>query len=391
MNIACVGLGKLGVCFAAVLADAGHRVHGVDLNERTVAAVNNGVPPVDETGLGELMASLPAGQLTATTQYAEAIPQATMTMMVVPTPSDPTGRFDPSMVVAAAEQVNAHAEQGHTLVVVSTVMPGTTETLIAAAAPNLAVAYCPSFIALGSVIHDLRHPDVALIGSHSRLTASRVVEVLATFHDSQPLIAYLTPIEAEIAKISLNAMLSAKVAWANTIAIACTEADADPAGVLAAVGSDSRIGGRFLQAGTPARGPCLSRDSTAFAAWLADLGAPADLPLATRAVDRAQVERTVTQLAKYERVAVLGLAYKPGTAVTDASFGVEIAQALTAGGVHVVGHDPAARPHGVALAGSAVDAIAESDAVLIACPWPEYTSLAVGERFFLDPWRVLSR
>ena len=402
-DVCIVGLGRLGSPLAAVLAAAGHTVHGVDpFSPGAVDAINDGRAPVSETGLDDLIASLPEGQLTASTSYADGPRHADMTFVVVPTPSDANGRFDPSAVLDACQQTVRHvdpARDPHTLVVCSTVMPGTMEAHVvplvadeaARRSVEVTVSYSPEFVALGSVIHDMHWPDLVLIGADDPSTHDRVARVLATVSGGHfPHVACLSLIDAEIAKIALNSALVTKISLANTIAEVCEATPgADARAVLDTLGHDSRIGPKFLRAGASAGGPCLQRDSVAMASFLRCAGVLPWLAEATQSVNDHQVVRAARRLASYSRVAILGLAYKPGTSVYEQSFGLRVAEALIAAGVTVVCHAPLARPHGLTLAGGAQEAVDQVDAVLVATAWPEYATVDVGGRFTIDTWGVL--
>lgn len=386
--ITVAGLGRLGSPFAALLAAAGHRVHGVDPDPMKVDAINDGFPPVDEPGLGALIAHLPDGQLTAGTLYDGAVRASEATFVVVPTPSLPDGRFDASMVDAAAAEVRRVAAPGHLLAVCSTVSPGTMDALPAPEGGR--VAYCPFLVALGDVLFGMVHPDLMIVGG-SESARRRAVQVLETVVPDDVPAPPLTLLEAEVTKLTINTLLTAKAAWANTVGSATAAAGGDPSRVLAAVGRDHRIGGAFLRPGAPPGGPCLPRDGRAMGAFLRDHGQVTDVRLACATVEanEGHLERILSRLVRYRRVAVLGLAYKPGTAVTDESLGVAAARRLAATGVDVTAHDPHARPHGIRLALSARDALSGADAVLIACPHPEYQGLDFEGRVVVDPWQLL--
>lgn len=401
MNVSVVGLGKLGAVLAAVLADAGHKVIGVDTNTSSVAAINAGLSPVDETGLAELIASLPPGQLTATAKYSDAIPHTEMSMIVVPTPSGIDDKFINDYVLAAIDNIGHHVNGWHTVVVCSTIMPGTSDEVLIPmleAASGLKVgsgvgyAYNPEFIALGSVIHDMVNPDVVLVGAQDDRSQDDVRRLIRSYTKSNPSIAFMRHTEAELAKIAVNTYVTMKISYANTIGeIAEKLKGANASVILDAVGADSRIGHKYLKPGASFGGPCFPRDNKAFAAMAKDVGVDPSLAVATDDVNRRLYARMAFLLRDYKRVAVLGLSYKPNTAVTENAMGLMVAKSLAYADVEVRVHDPQARPELIPLVtqhDTVDDTIRGVDAILVATAWDEYRDLEFGDTRVFDVWGV---
>jgi UDPglucose 6-dehydrogenase len=401
VNVSVIGLGKLGAVLAAVLADAGHKVIGVDTNTSSVAAINSGLSPVEETGLAELIASLPPGQLTATAKYSDAIPHTEMSMIVVPTPSGPNDKFINDYVHAAVDNIGHHVNGWHTVVVCSTVMPGTSdEVLIPAleAASGLKVgsgigyAYNPEFIALGSVIRDMTNPDVVLVGAQDDRSQDDVRRLTRSYTKSNPSIAFMRHTEAELAKIAVNTYVTMKISYANTIGeIAEKLKGANASVILDAVGADSRIGHKYLKPGASFGGPCFPRDNRAFAALAQDVGVDASLAIATDDVNRRLYARMAFLLRDFKRVAILGLSYKPDTAITENAMGLMVAKSLAYADVEVRVHDPQARPEMSPLItqfDTVDDTIEGVDAILVATAWDEYRDLDFGDTRVFDVWGI---
>src|SRR5205085_8206166 len=188
---AIVGLGRLGCPMAAVFAAAGHTVVGVEVSEAHVRALNAGEPPVIEPGLEEMLARS-EGRLSATHDYAAAVARADATFIVVPTPSGPDGGFSLDHVLPAVREVGVAlrgASRRHVVVITSTVMPGSTLGPIVGAleessglqvGAGVGLCYSPEFIALGSVINDLTHPDMILVGESDPASGQVLADILHT-------------------------------------------------------------------------------------------------------------------------------------------------------------------------------------------------------------------
>lgn len=418
LDVAVVGLGKLGAPLAAVLAAAGHRVLGIDRNPAPVAAINAGRAPVVEPGLQECIDAA-GGRLRASTDFA-GIADCALCFVIVPTPSGPDGRFSNHHVLAAVEAIGAALRGGsryHVVNITCTVMPGSTGGEIRAAleaasgrrvGPDLGLTYNPEFIALGSVVHDLRHPDMLLIGAED----SRAADVLETAYRAvardDPPARRLSWIDAEIAKIAVNTFVTTRISYANMLAEICEALPgADARAVTRALGQDSRIGPKYLTPALGYGGPCFPRDNVALAALARRLGVGADIAEATDRINRRQAARIAGLAERLAppggSVAVLGLAYKPDTPVAEESQGVEIARLLAAAGRRVLVSDKLALEAAMGALGPAVtpcpdpeEAVAAADLVVIATPAGEYARLppscfAAGgrRRVVLDCWQVL--
>ena len=420
MEIAVIGLGKLGSPLAAVLASKGHTVVGVDLNPAAVQALNAGRAPVTEPGLQECLDSV-QGRLRATTDFADAIPATDISFIIVPTPSGANGMFSNRYVVDAVRRIGAAlrgTDRYHVVNITSTVMPGSTGGEIRAALEeaslrtvgrDVGLTYNPEFIALGSVVRDLLRPDMLLIGESDTRAGDVLEQVYASTVESNPPVQRMNWVCAELTKIAVNTFVTTKISYANMIAEICEKlpgADVDT--VTAALGKDSRIGAKYLKGALGYGGPCFPRDNVALAALARSLGLTADVAEATDAINRRQVDRVAALVArlapKPATVAVLGLAYKPDTPVVEESQGVMIARALSAAGHAVLIVDPVALDSATAVLGDAVTPVSTAEAavsaasiVVITTPAREFAALSPacfkangGGKIVLDCWRVLS-
>jgi len=398
MRISVIGLGKLGSPLAAVFADKGHEVVGVDVDERAIAALNDGRAPVEETGLQDLI-DRARTRLSATSSHADAIARSDATFVIVPTPSDADGAFSLRYVLDAVAKIGdaLRNKQGrHLVVITSTVMPGSTdgpirETLEAHAGrelgDDLGLCYSPEFIALGSVIADMLNPDLVLAGQSSPWAGQLLGEIMLDVCDNQPPVTHMSLVDAELAKIAVNTFVTTKISYANMLAEICERLPgADVDAVTSAIGLDSRIGRKYLRGATPYGGPCFPRDNVAFSRLARSLGGEADIAEATDRVNHRQHERLATRvldhLPRDGRIAILGLSYKPGTGVVEESTGVGLASILAQKGHRPTVYDPAGldaarRTLGtqVDYAASISDCVDGADVVVVATAWPEFAGL----------------
>ena len=420
MRISVIGLGKLGAPLAAVLASKGFSVVGADVNRSFVDAINAGKAPVDEPRLQELIHDN-RERLRATADAAAAVAESDLTFVIVPTPSDASGRFTSANVLAAVEAIGVglRAKSGyHVVAITSTVMPGSTGGEIRAAlerhsgrlvGPDLGLCYNPEFIALGTVIRDMLSPDMVLIGECDAKAGDVLERVYEKSCDNQPIVRRMSFVNAELTKIAVNTFVTTKISYANMIADICDRiAGADVDVVTHALGCDSRIGTKYLRGAIGYGGPCFPRDNVAFAALARSLGARAELAEATDALNRYQVERVLGAVqARCDGtgpVGVLGLAYKPDTAVVEQSQGLELVGRLLDEGHRVVAYDPKALPTAQAVlrrafesADSAEDCVRAASVVVVMTPWPEFRAIPVDafhkrpRLAVIDCWRLLSR
>lgn len=419
MKISVVGLGKLGAPLAAVFASKGFHVIGTDLNAAAVAAINEGRAPVDEPGLQELI-SANGHRLSATDDTLSAVGGTDATFIIVPTPSDASGRFSNEYALQAVATVGQGIRQKagyHLVVMTSTVMPGSTGGVLRDAlerhagrpvGPSLGLCYNPEFIALGSVVRDMLRPDMILIGESDARAGDLLEGIYRKSCDNEPVFRRMNFVNAELTKISVNTFVTTKISYANMLADMCDRlpgADVDV--VTHAVGADSRVGSKYLRGATGYGGPCFPRDNVAFAALARSIGANPELAEATDRLNRYQIERVLGAVqARIEGpgvIGILGLSYKPDTAVIEESQAVELAERLLAEGHSVVAFDPKALEAAQARlrgrlqgAESADDCVRAANLIVVMTPWPAFRSIAPaaferpGRRAtVIDCWRIL--
>ncbi len=419
-SLSVVGLGKLGACTAACFALRGFKVLGIDSDFRVIEKMRRHKAPVSEPGLEKSMKD--AGQnLEVCTDYVRAIEDADATCIVVPTPSVEDGAFSCAMVEDTLRRLGKafgdSRKPYHLFIIVSTVSPKTTEDILIPLLEktsgkrcrgDFGVCYNPEFIALGSVIHDFLNPDLVLIGESDEVAGNLCAGIYKQLCMNTPFIARMPLISAEITKIALNAYVTMKISFANTITCICENipgANIDK--VTQALGADTRIGPRYLRGGVSYGGPCFPRDNRAFAEFATRFSASSRLAEATDAFNREYYdficERILSLLKekRLSRAAVFGLAYKPGTCVIEESASIKIIEGLLKNDIKVCVYDPMAmnaarRFFGgrVAYADSLDSCIARSDLGIIATADSAFSGLGAalhGTRSYVlfDCWRLL--
>jgi UDPglucose 6-dehydrogenase len=414
-RISVIGLGKLGAVLAAVMADKGFDVTGVDLNPAAVDAIRRGLAPVDEPGLAEMITRAKAN-LTATQDTRGAVTGTDVTFIIVPTPSGADGRFSLDATLGACREIGLalRKKPGYHLVVLSsTVMPGATggpvrEALEEASGKrcgaDFGLCYNPEFIALGSVIRDMLRPDMILIGESDERAGAMLAAIYERTCENKPAVERMNFVNAELTKISVNTFVTTKISYANMLAEVCEQVPgADVDVVTAALGRDSRIGSKYLKGAMGYGGPCFPRDNVAFAALAHGLGVEPTLAEGTDRVNRRQVPRLaewLIQLAPEAKTAgVLGLSYKPETGVVEESQGLGLVRLLAERGLRVRVYDPEAMPAARAVLGDTVvyaespgDCISGCDVIAVTTPWREFATLMPGDFFgnpvLIDCWRM---
>lgn len=420
MNISVIGLGKLGLCTAACFASAGHTVYGFDLNDHVRSELRARRNPVDETGLPELLDSA-WETLQIVDSYESALLDADITLIIVPTPSLPDGRFTNDFLVKVLEGLAPALkvkDSFHIVDVVSTVMPGSCDTIFKPLLEqatgkrcgiDFGLVYNPEFIALGSVIRNFLNPDMVLIGASDERSGSVVRELYASTCKTSPAMAVMSLVNAEITKISLNCYVTMKISYANGLAAVCEQVPgADIDVITAAIGADSRVGSKCLKGGLGFGGPCFPRDNLAFQAFAEEYGGEALLGKAVVAVNNSIPDRLFSRISRYcappAKVALLGLSYKAQTHIIEESHSIMLARALVAAGYQVSLHDPKALDGVRAEFGDSVACLADpyecltgATVIALLTDWPEYGSLdwqristiACSGALVLDSWRLV--
>jgi UDPglucose 6-dehydrogenase len=420
-SVSVVGLGKLGLCFAAVLAEAGFLTIGVDTNEETVSLVNAGQSPLNEPGLDDLIGEVGGKRLTATSSHRKAIDHTDVTFILVNTPSETDGSFSnryvESALVSLAAALKGASKSHHIFVISSTVMPGST---VGSFIPLLekhsgrrlnegfGVCFDPDFVALGEVLRGFRQPELVIIGESSSEAGEKVERIHRSICRGGPRIARMSLNNAEIAKVSLNAFITVKISFANMLANICENVPGtDVDEITTAIGVDRRISPYYLRGGPAYGGTCFPRDTRAFLALGQQYGYDAALIRAAEEINAFQHEHlaelvlSAAERAPGSKVGVLGLSFKSRTPVITESHTVRLVERLLQKGLRVIAYDPvaidnvkAAFAERIDYAQSARECVEKSAIVVLGNHHAEYLQ-AIEEysgearKTVVDCWRVI--
>lgn len=407
MRITILGTGYVGLVTGACLAEAGHEVTCVDKNPDRAAAVNAGRAPFHEPGLDAIIAAMrAAGRLTGATDLTAALQGSDVSVIAVGTPST-DGRIDLTDVAAAGHAIGAllpGLDRHHTVVLKSTCVPGTTDTVLRQAleeASGLRVGrfgLCmnPEFLREGAAVADFRDSDRIVIGAADEASAQALLRVYDGF-DCPKLVT--SPRNAEMIKYASNALLATLISFSNEMAGICEAVDGlDEAVVMEGLHLDRRLSPKlagervrpglltYLRAGIGYGGSCFPKDTLALRAFARERGAGSRLLDAVIATNDERTGRVLDLLSTAipglggARVAVLGLAFKPDTDDLRESPGLRLASALLTRGATVTGWDPLAAaqarlPGDFTATGDLDQALAGADAAIIATAWPQLRSV----------------
>ncbi len=383
-KISLVGLGKLGLCLAGCYADSGMAVLGVDIEERVVDAVNQGRAPFVETGLDELMARVGGKTLNATTRHADAIEQSDTTIILVATPSNPDGSFSNRHIEAALEALASALRQGdkpaHLFIISSTVMPGSIAgsfiPLIEKVSgrrlnEGFGVCFDPDFVALGNVIKGFKRPDLVVIGESAPQWGAKVEALHRQMCENEPAVARMSLISAEIAKVCLNAYITTKISFANSVANLCEKIPgADVDAITKAIGADKRISPYYFQGGLSFGGTCFPRDTRAYVTLGSRYGVQVELIQAVERINQQQdqhlAEIVLREVIKggHRSVGIMGLAFTSNTPVITESPAIKLIRELLKSDLRVVAYDPLAIDSARAVLGSAVEYVHSPQSLL---------------------------
>ena len=396
-RVTVVGTGYLGLTHAVCLADLGHEVLAIDVDEQKIARAANGEAPFFEPGLEPLLRkNLDAGRLRFTTSFAEVGAFGEVHFLCVGTPEGDSGHADLSFVHGAADMLAPHLTSAALIVGKSTVPVGTARQVlsrvraIAPAGRQVDLAWNPEFLREGFAVQDSLTPDRIVLGVTSDRAEGLLREVYAMPLAAGVPLLVMDLETAELVKVAANAFLATKISFINAMAEICEAAGADVIPLAEALGYDARIGRRFLSPGLGFGGGCLPKDVRAFRASASALGVDSVASLLTTvdAINQGRRDRVVA-LARQaaggtldgKRVAVLGVAFKPNSDDVRDSASLAVCERLRTEGAIVSVHDPVAMPNAakrqpdLVYAGSVSAAAERADLVLHLTEWADYRAI----------------
>jgi UDPglucose 6-dehydrogenase len=391
-NIAMIGVGYVGMVSGASFADLGNKVTCVDINEKRIANLNQGIMPIFEPGLEEVVRrNVKADRLHYTTSYEEALVDADFAFIAVGTPSDVDGQADLRYVRMAAESIADVMDHYIVIINKSTVPVGTGDwvaDIIRSRRPDVPdfdVVSCPEFLREGSAISDFMNPDRVILGSTNRDAAEKVAQLHLPLRTTLMITDLRT---AEMVKYASNAFLAAKVSFINEIANICEALGADVKEVAYGMGLDKRIGPAFLDAGLGWGGSCFPKDVKALASMAEIEGRHPHLLHAVMDINRDQryaplrkAEEVLGRDLRGKTIGVLGLSFKPNTDDMRDAPSVDIIRNLQRKGAAVRAYDPVAMENAaeilndVEMMDNAYEVAADADALILVTEWNEFKNL----------------
>ncbi len=395
MKIAMVGSGYVGLVSGACFADFGHDVVCIDKDESKIERLHQGIMPIYEPGLAELVAAnVKAGRLSFSTDLASAIEGAQAVFIAVGTPSRRgDGHADLTYVYAVAQELAANIKTPTVVVTKSTVPVGTgdeVERIIRDSGTDVqfAVVSNPEFLREGAAIGDFKRPDRIVIGAEEEWAQGVMKDVYRPLFLNKAPILFTSRRSSELIKYAANAFLATKITFINEMADLCEKVGGDVQDVARGIGLDGRIGSKFLHAGPGYGGSCFPKDTLALLKTAEDFNSPVRLVEAVVKVNdsrkRAMGRKVIEALggdARGKRVALLGLTFKPNTDDMRDAPSIAIVQTLLDAGAEVIAYDPegmeaaAAIMPGVTMASGTYAAIEGADAVALVTEWDAFRAL----------------
>lgn len=403
-RITITGTGYVGLVTAAGFASKGYQVITSTHDHKKVALINKGVPPFYEAGLEELLRKVVRkGYLKCVLDSREAVLDTDITFIAVGTPSQQDGSIDLQYIQRSAREIGEALKRKntyHLVVVKSTVVPGTTENMVRPIIEKHSGKRCgidfglcmnPEFLREGSALYDTLHPDRIIIGEHDKKSGDIFEKLFKQFYKEElPPIIRTNPSTAELIKYANNAFLATKISFINTIANVCEKIPgADITTVAESIGLDERIGPLFLRAGLGYGGSCFPKDVKALIAFSKSLGYEPALIKTAKEVNNVQPYKAVELAEKLvgdlkgKRIAILGLAFKPGTEDMREATSIKVVDRLLKKRAMVVVYDPVAMNNAKKIFGekvdyssSAIECIRNAVCCIIVTEWDEFRNLS---------------
>ncbi len=406
MKISIIGTGYVGSVTGVCFADMGHQIHFVDIDQTKLDAINSGNSPVFEPDLNDLLMKNRT-KITTTRDISEAVYQTDLTMICVGTPQKTDGSSDLRFINDAAHAIGkalARKRKYHTIIIKSTVLPGTTNNIVQPilekesgkqATLDFGVGSNPEFLKEGSAVQDFFHTDRVVIGANDSKTKTTLENLYKPLH--VPI--FITDIKtAEMIKYVSNAFLATKISFANEIGNLCKVNGIDSYEVFNGVGMDSRINPHFFRSGIGFGGSCFPKDIHAMISFAGSQGVETRILEAVIKTNNDQPQKLIALLRKHldirgKKIGILGLSFKPDTDDIRESRAIPVVQTLLQEGAHVIAYDPMAMPAFknmfpmISYAKKSGEVL-NSDAVLIITEWEEFFNLDYTGKLVIDGRKV---
>lgn len=391
MKIAVVGTGYVGLVTGTCFAETGNEVVCVDIDEKKVSRLRNGQITIYEPGLEKLfIRNLKEGRLHFTTSLEDGIRDAEIIFLALPTPPGEDGSADLKYILGVADHLGRILTDYKVIVDKSTVPVGTAEKVRQAVAMNYKgdfdVVSNPEFLREGVAVEDFMKPDRVVVGTSSERAKKVMSELYAPFVRSGNPVIFMDERSAELTKYAANSFLATKISFMNEIAQLCERLSADVDMVRKGIGSDERIGKRFLFPGIGYGGSCFPKDVQALVKSANEVSYEFRILNAVMDVNEKQKKHLVPKIRSYfnndlkgRHFALWGLAFKPNTDDIREAPALYIIEDLLAGGARVTAFDPEAMNNVKGVLGDAIsyaenqyDALRDADALIIATEWNEF-------------------
>jgi UDPglucose 6-dehydrogenase len=391
MRIAVVGTGYVGLVSGTCFAETGIKVTCVDIDPKKVAKLSNGEITIYEPGLEKIfLRNTREGRLKFTTNLEEGIKDAEIIFLALPTPPGADGSADLKYILGVANDLGKILTDYKVIVDKSTVPVGTAAKVRAAIAANFKgdfdVVSNPEFLREGVAVDDFMKPDRVVIGASSDRARKVMGDLYAPFVRQGNPIIYMDEKSAELTKYAANSFLATKISFMNEVAVLCEKVGADVDMVRKGIGSDDRIGKRFLFPGIGYGGSCFPKDVQALIMSSEEVGYNFQILKAVEDVNEKQKLHLMPKINAYfnndlkgKHFALWGLAFKPNTDDIREAPALYIIKALTAAGATVTAYDPEAMPnvqaqigHVANYANDQYSCLAGADALIIATEWSEF-------------------
>ncbi|TBH74030.1 UDP-glucose dehydrogenase family protein [Aquirufa nivalisilvae] len=391
MKIAVVGTGYVGLVTGTCFSETGNHVTCVDINEAKINQMKAGIVPIYEPGLEDLFhRNVEEGRLNFTTSLVEGIEGAKVIFLALPTPPGEDGSADLKYILQVANDLGPLLKEYTVIIDKSTVPVGTSELVKNAIAQHAKVPFDvvsnPEFLREGVAVEDFMKPDRVVIGTESDRAKELMTKLYAPLVRQGNPIIFMDERSAEMTKYAANAFLATKITFMNEIANLCELVGANVDDIRRGIGTDSRIGKRFLFAGIGYGGSCFPKDVQALAKTSEENNYKFHILDSVMRVNENQKTKLLPQVRQYfnhdlagKTIAIWGLAFKPYTDDIREAPALYNIEALLEAGCTIKAYDPEAMPNVQALLGDSVqfcknpyEALEEADALLIVTEWPQF-------------------